>query len=202
MLSIPGQDYFAVFGLARRMSLDLADLEKRFHRLSRQRHPDNFYRASQEEQELSLEQSARLNDAYRTLRDPFARAEYLLSLEGQQVEKKGSAVPPELLEEVFELREWLAELRATASEQAPSAHRNEVQAQLLRAKANLEKRLETFLAELQTMFTRWDQALAAGGLQVERAAILDGLGKVLAKQRYLQNLVDEISIVLEGTAAR
>ena len=199
---IPEEDYFAVFGLARRMSLDLADLEKRFHSLSRKRHPDNFYRASQEEQELSLEQSARLNDAYRTLRDPAVRAEYLLSLEGQQVEKKGSAVPPELLEEVFELREWLAELRATASAKEQNAHRAEVQQQLTRAKANLEQRLESFLAELQTLFSRWDQTLAAGCSQAERAAIIESMGKVLASRKYLQKLVEEISIVLEGTAAR
>ena len=199
---IPEEDYFAVFGLARRMSLDLADLEKRFHSLSRKRHPDNFYRASQEEQELSLEQSARLNDAYRTLRDPAVRAEYLLSLEGQQVEKKGSAVPPELLEEVFELREWLAELRATDSAKEQNAHRAEVQQQLTRAKANLEQRLESFLAELQTLFSRWDQTLAAGCSQAERAAIIESMGKVLAKRKYLQNVVSEISTALEGSAAR
>ena len=190
---IPEEDYFAVFGLARRMNLDLADLEKRFYTLSRRLHPDNFYRASKEEQESSLDQSARLNDAYRTLRDPVVRAEYLLSLEGQQVEKKGSAVPPELLEEVFELREWLAELRATASAQAQGAHRAEVQQQLTRAKANLEQRLESVLAELQRLFTRWDQALAAGGSQPDRAAIIESLGKVLAKRSYLQNLVSEVS---------
>lgn len=202
MPSISGQDFFAVFGLDRRMNLALADLEERFYTLSRKLHPDNFYRASKEEQESSLDQSARLNDAYRTLRDPVTRAEYLLSLEGQPVEKKGSGVPPELLEEVFELNEWLVEWRAAAPEPAQSAHRNEVRAQLLRAKANLEKRLETFLAELQTLFGRWDQALAAGGSQPDRAAIIESMGKVLAKRKYLQHVVSEISPVLEGSAAR
>ena len=88
------QDFFAVFGLDRRMNLARADLEYRFYTLSRKLHPDNFYRASKEEQESSLDQSARLNDAYRTLRDPVTRAEYLLSLEGQPAEKKRSGVPP------------------------------------------------------------------------------------------------------------
>jgi len=182
------------------MNLDLADLEKRFYTLSRKLHPDNFYRASKEEQESSLEQSARLNDAYRTLRDPVTRAEYILSLEGQPVEKKGSGVPPELLEEVFELNEWLAELRAAAPDQAQSAHRAEVQAQLLRAKAGLEKCLDASIAELQALFGRWDQALAAGGSQADRAAIIKSMSKVLAQRKYLQNLAGEISVVLKRTA--
>ena len=190
------QDYFSAFGLTRRMSLDPADLEKRFYSLSRKLHPDNFYRASKEEQESSLEQSARLNDAYRTLRDPFARAEYLLTLEGRQVDEKGPGVPPELLEEVFELREWLAELRAPASEQAPSAHRAEVQQQLAAAKATLEQRLQTSLAELQALFARWDQVVDRGGPQSERVTILAETGKVLAKRNYLQNLVGEVSAAL------
>ena len=202
MPSISGQDYFAVFGLGRRLELDLADLEKRFYRLSRQWHPDNFYRAAKAEQEASLDQAARLNDAYRTLRDPFARAEYLLNLEGRQVEMKGSGVPPELLAEVFELSEWLADLRAPAPEPAQRAPRHEVQAQLLRAKANLEKRLETLLAELQTLFTRWDQAMGAGHPQSARVEISQGMGQVLAQRKYLQNVVSDISTALEGSAAR
>ena len=197
-----GQDYFAIFGLDRRMNLNLADLEKRFYTLSRKLHPDNFYRASKEEQESSLDQSARLNDAYRTLRDSVARAEYILSLEGQSVEKKGPGVPPELLEEVFQLNEWLAELRAAASEPAQRTHRAEVESQLLRAKANLEKRLEGSIAELQALFVRWDQAIASTCPQPERARILDGIAKILAERKYLQNLVVEVSAALEGTAAR
>ena len=179
------------------MNLDLADLGKRFYTLSRKLHPDNFHRASKAEQVSSLDQSARLNDAYRTLRDPVTRAEYLLRLEGEPAEKKGSGVPPELLEEVFELNEWLAELRAAAPEPAQSAHRAEVKAQLLRAKANLEKRLETFLADLQALFVRWDQAIASTSPQPEHANILDGISKILAKRKYLQNLVGEISAALE-----
>jgi molecular chaperone HscB len=181
------------------MNLDRADLEKRFHSLSRRLHPDNFYRASKEEQEASLDRSARLNDAYRTLRDPIARAEYLLSLEGQPVEKTGSGIPPELLEEVFELNEWVAELGATDAGKEQDAHRAEVQQQLTRAKTNLEQRLEAFLGELQTLFTRWDQALDSIGPQPERAKILDGIARILAKRKYLQNVTSEISTALERT---
>src|SRR5208282_5028672 len=85
----------------------------RFHQLSWKLHPDNFVRASAEERELSLERSSQLNDAYRVLRDPVARVEYLLGIEGMR--KEGATkqqAPPELLEEVFELNEWLDELRS------------------------------------------------------------------------------------------
>src|SRR5438477_2897018 len=111
-------DYFSCFGLPRKLALDPAALEREFYRLSRRLHPDVYARAPAAEQEWALEQSSRLNDAYRTLRDPIARTEYLLELEGFKLEEQSTAatlaarqsgetkkqiVPPDLLEEVFEL---------------------------------------------------------------------------------------------------
>ena len=58
-------DYFQVFGLAPKLALDLADLEQRFYRLSRESHPDRFQRGTPAERERSLDASATLNDAYR-----------------------------------------------------------------------------------------------------------------------------------------
>ena len=109
----PATDYFSFFGLGRQLDLDLAALEKQFHDLSWKLHPDNFHTASTYEKELSLEKTAILNDAYRTLRDPVARVEYLLGLEG--VRREGEIkqqAPPDLLAEVFELNEYLEELRS------------------------------------------------------------------------------------------
>lgn len=107
-----GADFFVFFGLPRKLALDLADLEKRFHSLSWKLHPDNFMRATEFERQLSLERSSQLNDAYRTLRDPVARVEYLLGLSGMRKEgQQKQQAPPELLEEVFELNESLDELR-------------------------------------------------------------------------------------------
>src|ERR1019366_7798870 len=68
-------DYFAFFGLQRKLALDLPEFEQRFHALSWKLHPDNFMRASESERQLSLDRSSQLNDAYRTLRDPVARLE-------------------------------------------------------------------------------------------------------------------------------
>src|ERR1700684_3632707 len=107
-----GADYFAFFGLPQKLTIDLADLEMRFHSLSWKLHPDNFMRATEDERQLSLDRSSQLNDAYRALRDPVARVEYLLGLAGMRKEgQKKQQAPPELLEEVFELNESLDELR-------------------------------------------------------------------------------------------
>src|SRR6202049_816689 len=107
-----GADYFAFFGLPGKLTIDLADLEQRFHSLSWKLHPDNFMRASEDERQLSLDRSSQLNDAYRTLRDPVGRVEYLLALAGMRKEgQKKQQAPPELLAEVFELNESLDELR-------------------------------------------------------------------------------------------
>src|SRR5438128_8280729 len=110
-------DYFAFFGLPRRLKVNTADLERRFRDLSRQFHPDYFYNAPPAERLASLERSSYLNDAYRTLRNKMARIEYLLKLEAVPVAIGSSAVAPssdsraepELLEAVFALNEELDE---------------------------------------------------------------------------------------------
>ncbi len=94
-------DYFEWFGLAPRLELDAAELEARFYRLSRQLHPDRYLRATPAERARALAASAELNDAYRTLRDPVARAEYVLARAGAA----DGPADPELLDEMFELNE-------------------------------------------------------------------------------------------------
>src|SRR5580700_9607435 len=82
-------DYFTFFGLPRKLRIEPADLEQRFRALSRQFHPDYFYNASTGERRASLERSSYLNDAFRTLRQPAARVEYLLGLEGFAAKEAG-----------------------------------------------------------------------------------------------------------------
>src|SRR6266446_5940187 len=105
-------DYFAIFGLPRKLWIEMSTLEQKFLQMSWKLHPDNFVNASEQERDLSLKRSSELNDAYRALRDPVARVEYLLGIEVPR--KKGAhkqQASPELLEEVFELNETLDELR-------------------------------------------------------------------------------------------
>src|SRR5215470_858619 len=128
-------DYFAFLGLPRKLNIDPAGLERRFRSLSRQFHPDYFYNAPAAERRASLERSSYLNDAYRTLKNPITRLEYLLQLEGlvaRNPEEASKQVPPDLLEEVFALNEELDEIRDMRASGMPSD----------RLKARLEKARE------------------------------------------------------------
>src|SRR5580698_1689443 len=115
-----GIDYYQAFTLQRSFAVDTAALEREFHRLSRRLHPDRFARATPQEQKWSLAAIALLNDAYRTLRDPIQRTEYLLKLEGFEIGEEFAGKnktaerrqpPADLLEEVFELNMQLEEMR-------------------------------------------------------------------------------------------
>src|SRR5690242_9534438 len=88
-------DYFAFFGLPRKLNLDAAVLEREFYSLSRKLHPDIHAGHESREQQWSLEQSSRLNDAYRTLKDPIRRTEYLLRMEGVELEGQSKAATEE-----------------------------------------------------------------------------------------------------------
>src|SRR6266568_6794280 len=83
--------YFSIFSLPPHLVIDTPALEKSFYALSRRLHPDRFAARPAEEQAAALAESSRLNDAYRTLKDPIARTEYLLKLEGIELEEQSSA---------------------------------------------------------------------------------------------------------------
>jgi molecular chaperone HscB len=205
-------DYFAFFGLARKLDLDAAALEKDFYELNRKLHPDVNARASNLEQQWSLEQSSLLNDAYRTLRDPIKRTQYLLSLEGVELEEQSKSatekaratgetkkqiVPPDLLEEVFELNMQLEELRANKKmgDDDPS-----LIAEIEKQKISLEEKHEALLGELKTHWKSWD-ALIDRGQDVaadERKQVVNQMVDVLNRRNYIRNLVRDVNAVLEN----
>ena len=195
-------DYFLFFGLSRNLKVDAVDLEERFYALSRKLHPDNFYRALETERAASLEKSAVLNDAYRTLKEPLARAHYLVELEGEKVEGNNKNVPPELLEEVFELNEWLAELKTAGKEsQTDDSHIQELRSQLEQAQANFKNRMEELYKDLGEQSVRWDQIIESGTLEGERRSVLRRLVELLSKSNYLRNLLLEVGGVLSQSSA-
>jgi molecular chaperone HscB len=200
-------DYFTFFGLPRKLNLDAALLEREFYALSRKLHPDLYARAESREKEWSLEQSSQLNDAYRTLKDPINRTQYLLRLEGVQLEEqsksateeargtgqiKKQVVPAELLEEVFEINMRLEELRTNkkAGEDDPSVSR-ELEAQ----KAHLEQIFEALFAELGSYWREWDN-LVDSGAEEQRAAVREKMVHLLNRRNYIKNLVEEVNEVL------
>jgi molecular chaperone HscB len=182
-----GTDYFAFFGLQEKLSLDSAQLEEQFHKLSWKLHPDNFVRAGDFERELSLNRSSELNDAYRTLREPISRVEYLLLRRG--LRKEGTTkqqAPPELLEEVFELNESLDELREARAEGGDLAALREP---LDAAQKNFQGKLEEVDAELAGIGQEWDAALDGGADEAKKQALLARMNEVLNRRSYIRNLV-------------
>src|SRR6202045_871071 len=149
-------DYFTYFGLPRKLWMGMDALEQKFLQLSWKLHPDNFVNTDEREREISLQRSSKLNDAYRVLRDPVARVEYLLELEGMRKEgEHKQQAPPELLEEVFELNESLDELREAKS---AGDDLSSLRSRLESAEKNFQGKLSEVDAKLQETARQWDAA--------------------------------------------
>lgn len=184
-------NYFDFFNLARKLTLDKDSLQSTFYALSRQWHPDRFGRKSVEEQNQALEATSLLNDGYRTLRDPLKRAEYLLTEEGFPIgEQRSKDVPPELLEEVFDLNMMLEELR-TGDQSARS--------QLESSKQNFLGMRTEIDGNLETLFKKYD----ATESQSETAKqCLNEIRGLLNRRRYIENLIRDVDRALAPAAAK
>ena len=187
----PGGDFFSVFGLEPRLNLDLPALEHEFHRLSRKLHPDRFARAQENEKEWSLADTALLNDAYRTLKDPLRRTGYLLKLLGAvdpEHQEKSPRTPADLLEEVFELNMQIEEMRANRQTGAVDA---ELEAALTQAKMKTEALLSAVDEDLRDAWSAWD-----AGNVAQRQAAQKRMAALLDRRRYLSNLVRDVTETL------
>ena len=201
-------NYFEFFTLPRKLTLDVVALEKQFYALSRRLHPDRFASKTVAEQEAALAQSSLLNDAYRTLKDSILRTQYLLKVEGVELEEQSKAatdaaratgvekkqvVPPELLEEVFELNMQLQEMRAAKrmGEDEPELRRD-----LMTAKDAFDSKMVETQAELEGLWMAWDSAVDAGD-ETSKARARDAMVSLLNKRSYLRNLVRDVNEALE-----
>src|SRR5258707_14641297 len=181
-------DYFAIFEMPKKLWIEMDGLEKKFLQLSWKLHPDNFVNATEMERELSLKRSSELNDAYRTLRDPVARVEYLLSIEGARKEgEHKQQAPPELLEEVFELNESLDELREAKASGGDLAA---LKSRLESAEKGFQEKLGEVDAQLQVAAREWDAALQ--GEAAMRKKIMANLNDLLNRRSYIRNLVANV----------
>jgi molecular chaperone HscB len=207
-------DYFSFFGLPPKLNIDLKALEKSFYEFSRKLHPDLNARAGTQEQEWSVEQSSLLNDAYRTLKDPIKRTQYLLHLEGVELEEQSKSateqaratgatkkqiVPPDLLEEVFELNMQLEELRMNRKmgEDDPALIE-----EIGRQKLDLEEKHLALLHELEVRQRMWDGMIQRkqNGQPVseeERKQERDKMVDVLNRRNYIRNLVRDVNAAIE-----
>ena len=200
-MSIP--NYFEFFSLPRKLNVDTAALEKAFYAQSRRLHPDRFAARPAAEQEAALATSSQLNDAYRTLREPIARTEYLLGLEGIPMEEQSRAAsdvakatgtakkqvaPPDLLEEAFELNMQLEEMKMDPD---PG-----VRAELEAAAAKFTAMLAETQVQLEGLWSKWDAAVDAddaAGKDAAKAAMV----ALLNRRSYVRNLVRDVRAALE-----
>ena len=190
-------DYFRFFGLTRRLEVDQRDLEQRFRTLSRQFHPDYYHNASSAERLASLERASYLNDAFRTLREPVARLEYLLKLEGiapKESREATAQVPAGLLEEVFELNE---ELEAIHEMRLEGAGADQIAARLEEARHPVEAKLDEHNRQLADLGRQHDAQLDAGDAEARRRT-LEQLRTLLLERTYLNNLLSTIRREMGG----
>ena len=189
-------DYFEVFGLPRKLQIDLAALQRSFYDLSRRHHPDFHQGAGADAQARALEVSALVNRAYRALRDPVARVEYLIALEeGRELREETAAkakVPMDLLAEMLEVQEALEEARSGGLS-------DEAADQLRAEKRRLTDRYQAETDALIAAAPEWDAVIDAGG---ERKPLLDRFKQRLAARAYLRTVIDDLGQALGESEER
>lgn len=183
-------DYFTVFGLPRKLTVDLDALQRRFYELSRQHHPDFHQGTDAAKQAETLARSALVNRAYRALRDPLPRVEYLIALEEGREVREGATeklrAPRELLQEMLEVQEALEEAKAEGmSGEAAERVREE--------RARLEARYATEAEAIAGRAAEWDRLVDAGR---DRTPLLEWFKQRLATRAYLRTVIDDLSDAL------
>ena len=182
-------DYFFCLGLPRALEINREELEQRFYERSRKLHPDFFQQRSDQEKAFSLENSAVLNTAYRTLRDPIKRVEYLLRLEEGKAFTIPTKAPGDLLEEILDLQETLQEYKIKKEEMDPETE--SLRRQLNEEQQRLESRKEGLEEELQGLFGEWDQLEST--TQVDpKSKILNRFKEILSNRAYLLTVLRDI----------
>jgi molecular chaperone HscB len=183
-------DYFTVFGLPRKLGVDGEALQRRFYELSRQHHPDFHQGADAERQAEALGQSALVNRAYRALREPLARVEYLIALEEGREVREGATdkpkAPRELLEEMLEVQEALEEAKAEGLG-------GEAGTRLREERRRLEERSAAEAAALIARSAEWDGLVDEGG---DRRPLLEWFKQRIATRAYLRTVIDDLSDAL------
>ena len=164
------QNHFALFGLAPAYALETEALERSYREIQSRVHPDRFAHAGDAERRASLQWTTRVNEAYRTLKDPVQRGKHLLELQGVDVAfETNTAMPSEFLMQQMELREALDEAK-------DAAKLDELRKQLAASRSSLEKEIA------RAIDADRDYPAAAG---------------LVRKLQFLQRLDDEIDAAYE-----
>jgi molecular chaperone HscB len=186
-------DYFTCLGFPRLLNLDSAALEARFYEMSRLFHPDFYQVKGDREQAISLGNAAILNTAYRTLKDPIRRAEYLVQLEAGSVKDIRNQPPADLFEEILSLQEDLEEFHAASSRRDAEAIAT-LRTKLEKDRAGLERRQRDMEARLDGLFDAWDRLQTDHGADrhTEKDSVLKDIREILSNRTYVRNIVDDL----------
>jgi molecular chaperone HscB len=190
----PTASYFEVLGVP--VAATDAELTRRFHELSRRYHPDRWATADAATQAIALDSAALLNDAYRTLKDPFARAQYLLRRErsegiGPDDTRNSAQAPPPpqaLFAQVLELQEALMEFQEARLED-DQAVLERLRPALVQARETFEAAYNSLRERLGDLFVRWD----AG---TDRTAVLENIAEVIGTRGYLRRVLTNLDAAL------
>jgi molecular chaperone HscB len=190
-----GLDYFACFKLPRLLNIDEQELERIYYDLSRTFHPDFYSTKDESEKTISLGNSAFLNSAYRTLKDPIQRVEYLIRLEAGAVKDIRSNPPADLFEEILELQEGMETFRGLQSDK-DSMERNELRQKLQREREHLEDRQVEMETALRGKYQEWDQLQTANPdpseAREQKNTMLRSMQEVLSNRTYICNMVNDL----------
>jgi molecular chaperone HscB len=182
-LALPSEaDHFAILGLARSLVIDQAEVERRYHDASRLVHPDRHQIGEATAARISIETSAAVNHAYRTLRDPVARGRYWLELHGESLAENNNRVPAPLAARVFEVQEQLEDLRRTPDDA-------DLRAEVEASRTAVAMRFTDRLGELEACYERWRDAATR--------SVLAELKERLSEIAYLRTLVADVDEGLE-----
>lgn len=188
-------DYFTCLNLPRKLNLDEKALEETFYALSRSFHPDYYATKDEGEKAISLGNTALLNTAYRTLKDPVQRAEYLIRLEAGSAKDIRTSPPADLFDEILELQEDLEEFRSLSAGESDE-RRQELLEKLQADRRTLEARKAQMESRLQEQFSRWDalptEADADATVQAQKDAVLTGMQEILSNRTYVKNIVNDL----------
>ena len=152
---------------------------------------------------ISLGNTALLNTAYRTLKDPVQRAEYLIRLEAGSAKDIRTSPPADLFDEILELQEDLDEFRSLSAGES-NDRRQELLEKLQADRRTLEARKAQMEDRLREQFSRWDalQTEAEGDatVQAHKDAVLTGMQEILSNRTYVKNIVNDLVAATSPTA--
>ena len=178
------KSHYEVLGYDREiLDLDLADLEKRFFRLSKKFHPDRFASKGPLVIQISHDRSSAVNNAYRTLKDPISRAKYIVEKELGSIEEKSAKVPMEMADLFFEIQDVLDTIRESDGNPPENAVR-EVQ----KAEEELIQKVKELEAGLNAKFSDYDQK--------RDKQTVEQIKEILSERSYIKSFLRQVDSVM------